>query len=102
MEVAFIPKVKKFITELPAEQDARVKRNIRLLQSHGHLLRFPDSRQVARGLFELRILGAVHIRFLYFFYEDRAIIVHCFMKKQRKLSRKDIEYAFKARNLLLG
>ncbi len=97
MEIVVQRKVIEFIEELPVALSARVRKSLLLLQSHGHLLRFPDSRVVASGLFEFRVVGAIHIRLLYFFHEDKAIIVHAFTKKRRAIIRKDIIYALQKR-----
>jgi len=93
MEVVYVSRAAQFIEELPAPLAARTKKTLDLLETHGHVLRMPYSRSVARGLFELRVLGAVHVRILYFFHNNQAVVVHALIKKRNDLSNKDIAYA---------
>ena len=93
MEVVYVPRAAHFIEELPTPLDARTKKTLDLLETHGHALRMPYSRSVARGLFELRVLGAVHVRLLYCFHKNQAVVVHALTKKRNDLSVKDIAYA---------
>lgn len=93
MEVVYIPRAAQFIEDLPNSLDARTKKTLDLLESHGHTLRMPYSRSVAQNLFELRVLGAVHVRLLYCFHNNQAIILHALIKKRNALSAKDIAYA---------
>ncbi len=102
MEVLQVPQAAEFIDELPPLLQARVRRTINLLETHGHALRMPSSRLIARGLYELRILGKVHVRLFYFFHQDRAIILFGVIKKQNRLSMKDIAYAEKVRKDVLA
>lgn len=102
MEVVQVPHAAEFIDELPPLLQARVHRTINLLEAHGHALRIPSSRPVAQGLYELRILGKVHVRLFYFFHKKRAIILHGTLKKQNKLSVRDIAYAEKVRKEVLA
>lgn len=102
MEVLQVPQAAEFIDELPPPLQARVRRTINLLETHGHALRMPSPRPVAQGLYELRILGKVHVRLFYFFHKNRAIILHGILKKQNKLSVKDIAYAEKVRKDVLA
>jgi phage-related protein len=72
-----------------------LRRTIQLLEENRHLVRMPLSKPLGGGLFELRIVGAVHIRILYFFYKDQIFIVHGFFKKTRKIESDDIHFARK-------
>lgn len=67
MEVLQVPQAAEFIDELPSLLQARVRRTITLLELNGSALRMPFSKPVERGLYELRILGKVQVRLLYFF-----------------------------------
>lgn len=93
MEVVYVPRAAQFIEDLPTPLSARTKKTLDLLETFGHTLRMPYSRSVARGLFELRVLGAVHVRLLYCFHKNQAVIVHALIKKRSALSTKDIAYA---------
>jgi phage-related protein len=101
MEIVCIPAVADFIDDLHISLGSRVKRTVGLLEELGSELRFPYSRMVARGLFELRTTGEIHVRLLYFYHEGKAIIVHGLIKKKDSLSRKDIEYAITIRNRMI-
>lgn len=72
------------------------------LKEHGHELRTPFSKPVGGGIFELRIVGAIQVRVLYFFHRGEAVVVHAFFKKTEQLSRKDIDYALKARKMFVA
>jgi len=86
-------KADDFIHDLDRITSSRAKKTIDALEKFGHLLGMPDSKSLGKGLFELRTLGKKHLRILYVFHNDRAYIIHCFIKKTWKISFKDINYA---------
>lgn len=88
-------KIERFIKDLGDELSMRVERVIDLLEGKGHLLDMPDSKSLGKGLFELRTHGKNQIRLLYIYKNDKAYIVHGFIKKAWKISKKDIDYARK-------
>ena len=94
MEIIFWnEKIDKFINKLDRITSARVRKTIKALEKFGHLLSMPDSKSLGRGLFELRTLGKSQIRILYVFHNNKAYIVHSFIKKAWKISLRDISYA---------
>ena len=70
---------------------------IERLAELGHLLRRPDSDYLRDGIFELRICySGHHYRILYFFHERKAVVLsNAFLKKQKKVPKKQIEIALK-------
>lgn len=88
-------KVEYFIKDLDTDVSARVVRVLEVLERLGHLIEMPDSKSLGKGLFELRIHGKRQVRLLYMYKNSKAYIVHGFIKKAWKISKKDIEYARK-------
>jgi phage-related protein len=62
----------------------------------------PDSKSLGKGLFELRTLGKNQIRILYIFHDNKVYIIHGFIKKAWKISIKDISYARRIQNEVVG
>lgn len=94
MEIIFWnKKVEEFINNLDHITAARIVRLIDLLEEHGHLLDMPDSKSLGKGLFELRSRGKIHVRILYIFHNNKAYVVHGFIKKMWKIRSKDMDYA---------
>ena len=102
MEVLQMPNVTKFLRSLPGFLEARVKRTILRLREYGNLIRFPHSKPIGNGLFELRVVGATHVRIIYFFHGNKVILVHGFIKKRQKLAQRDIEFALDMRQKYLA
>ncbi len=95
MEVVYLHKVKKFIEKLDDVSVERVLSSVDFLEKYGHLLTMPLSKPIGKGLFELRILGSIHIRIFYCFHKDVVYILHAIIKKQQTIPKKDIEFAKK-------
>ena len=102
MNIVYLPKAYMFIEALDIPLNARVKRMLDLLRDRGHELRMPFSKSIENGIFELRIVGAAQIRLLYFFHSGQAIVVHAFFKKTEQLSRRNIDYALRARSMFIA
>ncbi|MDP2665030.1 MAG: type II toxin-antitoxin system RelE/ParE family toxin [bacterium] len=102
MNILYLPKVHAFIEGLDVPFDARVNKMLDLLRNRGYELRMPFSKPVEDRIFELRIVGVIQIRLLYFFHKGEAVVVHAFFKKTEQLSRKDIEYALRMRNMCIA
>jgi phage-related protein len=102
MEVIFFnEKVKKFFENFGEPLDSRIDKTFHLLKQYGNNLEMPYSRALGKGLFELRTVGTIHIRFIYTFHEDKVWILHGFIKKTNKISKHDIDYAHKQLKTLL-
>lgn len=102
MNILYLPKAHVFIESLDVPLDARVNKMLDLLESRGHELRMPFSKPIEDGIFELRVVGTMQIRLLYFFYKGDSVVVHAFFKKTEQLSRKDVEYALQMRNVFIA
>jgi phage-related protein len=86
-------KVERFMHDLDRVTSSRAIDLIDLLEELGHLLDMPDSKSLSKGLFELRTQGKVKVRILYIFHNNKAYIIHAFVKKAWKINVKDINYA---------
>ena len=87
--------VKAFLDELSAAARDRVAAYLEMLAREGNALRFPQSRPLGDGIFELRVSvpdGA--LRLLYCFLPGRrALVLHGFAKKTRKTPPEDLALA---------
>jgi len=87
--------VKAFLDGLSEAARDRIAAHLEMLAREGNALRFPRSRPLGGGIFELRIAvpdGA--IRFLYCFLRgDRVIVLHGFAKKTQKTPPDDLALA---------
>ncbi|MHB8860375.1 MAG: type II toxin-antitoxin system RelE/ParE family toxin [Minisyncoccota bacterium] len=102
MHIIYLPRAADFVANLDDPLAGRVRRTIKLLETSGNELRMPFSKPVENGLFELRVVGATHVRLLYFFHKGEAVVVHAFVKKTSRLSRGDIAYALLARKTFIA
>lgn len=94
MEIKFFDNVlKKFIEDLEPPAIAKVLRTIDLLEKFSNNLGMPHSKKVNPRLFELRIRGQQEIRILYTFYLNAAILLHGFIKKTDRISKKELKIA---------
>ena len=89
-----------FIKSLDIKLKAKVVANMHLLEEYGNLAREPLSKELDDGIFEIRtIVGNNTVRILYFFANDRIIIVtNGFVKKRQKSPISEINLAKKRRN----
>ena len=102
MEIIFFnSRVKKFTEEIKRTFASELNQAFVLLEEYNHSLTMPLSRPLGKGLFELRIIGVIHIRFIYTYYNNHTWMLHGFIKKTERISKQDIEYARKQQKLLL-
>jgi phage-related protein len=66
------------------------------------MLDMPDSKSLNKGLFELRTQGKIKVRILYIFNQNKAYIIHGFIKKSWKIGIHDINYARKIQKDIIG
>ncbi|MEI6304706.1 MAG: type II toxin-antitoxin system RelE/ParE family toxin [Candidatus Taylorbacteria bacterium] len=103
MEIVYwSEKVRNFKNNFDRITTSRVIRTVNLLEEHGPLLDMPDSKSLGKGLFELRIQGKIRIRLLYIYHNNRAYIIHGFVKKTWKIPIQDIRYARKIQDIIIG
>ncbi len=95
----YIP-VKEFIDSFNIKRQARIIREIELLEIFGYELREPHSKKLVNGIFELRInIDGNSIRLFYFFTKNqKAILTNGFIKKVQKTPERQIDTAIKFRN----
>lgn len=94
MKISFLfSKTYDFLMTLDDISVARVNKSLELLETYGEHARYPHTKHLRDGVFELRIIGVKHIRIFFIFKNREAIILHAVIKKTDKLPRKDIEYA---------
>lgn len=89
----FDDKLGAFINSLDKQGVARVLRTIDLLEMFGNELGLPHSKKVAHHLFELRVRGKQEVRIFYTFHGGDAVLLHGFLKKSQRISKKEIESA---------
>lgn len=87
--------VEDFIISLPKKEEAKVYREIDLLEENGIYLNFPHTSSVGNGLRELRIkFSSNQIRIIYFLHiENTFYLLHGFKKKRGAIPRGEIETA---------
>ena len=60
----------------------------------------PHSKQLAKGLYELRVRGKEEVRILYCFKKKDIYLLHGFKKQTQKTPGKEIEIALKRIEML--
>ena len=87
--------LKKYIDKQTNHKKAVIKRYLKLLEKYGNELCMPYSKKIDKYIYELRIENyGYNIRILYFFLENRRIVVtSAFDKKTNKTPPKYIEIA---------
>ena len=78
---------------------AKILREIALLEEYGNMLRMPHSETLEDGIFQLRAQAEGNItRVLFFFFQgDKAILTNGFTKKTQKTPQHEIDLAAKYR-----
>lgn len=84
-----------FIESQDEKMQAKILRELDMLQALGTDLRLPHSRPLGDGLFELRISSKGNIsRIIYFHFEkNKFVLLHGFVKKTQSTPRREIEAA---------
>jgi len=85
----------EFIELLSETAKGKTLNTIDLLEKHGKNLGMPHSKKINKELFELRVKGGLEIRILYGIIKGRAYLVHGFVKKSNKTSKREIDTALK-------
>ena len=94
MEVFYAnARARKFAQRIDKQFKSRVMRGFRLLREYGYQLGLPESKALGGGLFELRIIGMVHFRFIYAFHNGSIFILHAFQKKSEQIPDREMAYA---------
>lgn len=95
METKICPEVEEFIASLEESTIGKVLRIIDLLEMFGNRLGMPHSKKIQANLFELRVRGKQEIRIFYVFHNNKAVLLHGFVKKTEKTPLKEIGVALK-------
>jgi len=91
--------VLEFILNLDPKQQAKIYREINLLEKFGNELHYPHVDTIKgdkyKGLWELRIEFASNIFRIFFFLQIRnlAILLHGIVKKKQKTPKKELDVA---------
>jgi len=93
MNLKILFELKKFLKNLDKSLVEHINLHIELLEENGQDLRMPYSKALGRGLFELRIVSKVNIRIFCCFHENTVYLLDIVIKKNQRLSAKDITYA---------
>lgn len=97
---SFSNSIDKFIYSLDNITQVRALRILELLEKYENNLGMPYSKSLKGGLFELRILGANHVRLIYCFHKEKIIILNAFTKKTNKIPPRELELATKRHKTL--
>lgn len=101
MEIIFAHKdVVKFFLSIESGTRQKMARSLDVLREFGPLVGMPISKPLGGNLFELRILGSVHIRFIYCYRLGSIVILHGFVKKTDKISLHDLQTAIRRKKSL--
>ncbi len=100
MEIVFLDSVDTFLSDLSPKEIAKAIRIIGLLKVFGNDLGMPQSKHLSDGLFELRIPGKRAVRILYCFHRNEAVLLHAFIKKTQKTSKKELSTGKAAKDRL--
>ena len=85
---------------LDVKERAKILSILTILEENGYELREPYSKYLGSNIFELRIKTYKNaVRVLYFFYQDKKIVLtNAFSKKTNKTPKKEIELAKKRKS----
>jgi len=87
--------VEEFIKDRNPTVVGKIARSIDLLEEFGQNLYLHGSytEKVTNKIFALRITGSIQVRIFYCFHKSSAVLLHAFIKKTNKISKKEIEVA---------
>jgi phage-related protein len=92
MEIKFFDQsIEDLIGSLERITHAKTLRILDLLEKYGSKLSLPYSKKIGRRLFELRIRGKNEVRIIYTFYKNQVVLLHAFIKKSRRITKRDLD-----------
>ena len=100
MEISFYNK--KILDEINSFEEpfaSDITKALDVLVVSGNEISLPHSKSLGRGLFELRGLGT-GVRIFYAFSRQSAVVLHIVIKKQDRISKRDLELARKRQKQL--
>lgn len=91
------PEVEQWMESLSVREFATVVAAVERLAEDGNRLRFPATRALGGGLFELRVgMDRVARRITFYFTDDRRIVLLTTFRKQRRTERTEVRRARRA------
>ena len=88
--------IKDFLDELQENTQAKVGRQLDLLEKYGFALRMPYVKAFGNGLMELRVRGNQEVRIFYtFIREGKICLLHGFIKKSQATPTRELVIARK-------
>lgn len=86
--------IKDFIDSLQENTQAKLGRQLDLLEEHGNQLGMPHAKAMGGGLIELRVRGKQEVRVFYAFAVGKRIyLLHGFIKKTQATPKKELDIA---------
>jgi phage-related protein len=86
--------IKDFIDNLQESTQAKLGRQLELLEEHGIQLGMPHAKPMGGGLTELRVRGKQEVRVFYVFAFGKHIyLLHGFVKKTKTTPKKELDIA---------
>lgn len=89
-----------FLFNLDDVSVGKIIKAVGLLEEYGHTIRYPHTKYISDGVFELRVIGSNNIRIFFIFQNDEAVILHAIIKKTQKIPKKEIEQIIRLKNKL--
>lgn len=78
----------------------KVVKSLGLLEQYGNTIRYPHTKYISDGVFELRVIGVNNIRIFFVFKDEEATILHAIIKKTQKLPKREVDYILRLKNRL--
>lgn len=86
--------IKDFIGKLQENTQAKLGRQLDLLEQYGNELGMPHAKALGGGLMELRVRGRQEVRVFYVFVVGKRIyLLHAFVKKSQATPSKELSLA---------
>lgn len=89
-----------FLFNLDDVSVGKINKSIGLLEKYGSTIRYPHTKYISDGVFELRVIGSSNIRVFFVFKNNEAVILHAIIKKTQKIPKREIDHVLKVKNKL--
>lgn len=93
MKLLIVDEVLPFVPTLQKPTQAKILRQLDLLEQYGHHLGPPHVKQLRKDLYELRVRGKQEVRLLFTFRESICYVLHAFVKKTQRTPVREISTA---------
>lgn len=91
----FEDEFKRFVNKLDKASQAKLSREINMLEKYGFNLGMPYSKKINISLWELRTGGRQKIRIIYQIRKTKIYLLNWFIKKSQKIPKQELEKANK-------